>query len=199
MINTTLIENAVPLKKQQELKHILFETLFPWFYQGSLSNSCPRFFDHDYPTIPGFAHVFFNEQGKIGNLYEYVYPIIENSCKALKVDFKEIYYGRTFLQMPGRDSSLTIPHVDVENKNHIVLLYYVIDSDGDTVLFNRKHDMVNNTKDSTPLLEKDIIHSITPKQGTVLAFDGSTYHANKLPTEHQRCVINFTIGVQYHF
>jgi len=193
--NTTIIEQVISPDIQEELKFIMFETLFPWFYQKSLSQDCSDLFKHNYSSVPGFAHVFYNEYGAIGNFYDFVFPIIENSCQALGINFKELYYGRAFFQMPGKHASLSIPHIDIPDKEHLVLIYYVLNADGETVLFNRTHNMDDTIQDSTPLLENDILHKIKPQQGNVLAFNGSTYHANILPIEHERCIINFNLSI----
>jgi hypothetical protein len=195
MIDTPIIlENVIPLEKQEELKHIMFDTLFPWFYRGSLSSGCEDFFEKNYSVPPGFAHVFYNRNGKIGNFLDYIGPVIDSACSSINFKVKNLLYARSFLQMPlTTHSGLTIPHIDINNQEHLVLIYYVVDADGDTVLFNRKHDMVTNYQDPSPLLEKDIIFRMTPKQGSVLAFNGSQYHANILPKNSMRCIVNLNL------
>ena len=49
---------------------------------------------------------------------------------------------------------------------HIVVLYYVVTSDGDTIIYNER-------KESDKYTEKQ---RVTPKQGRVVIFDGGLYH-----------------------
>lgn len=195
MINSpVLLENLIPFEKQEEIKHIMFDTLFPWFFRGSLSSGCEDFFANRYSDTPGFAHVFFNDNGKVGNFLDYFDPVIATACEALKFRCNRLLYARSFLQMPmTTHTGLTIPHVDLVDKDHLVLIYYVLDADGDTVLFNRTHNMNTNYQDPTPLLESDIIQRVTPKQGNILAFNGNQYHANYVPKNNMRCIINLNL------
>lgn len=191
---SVVLDNVVPIDTQEEIKNIMFNTLFPWFFRNSLSLNCDKMFSHNYTNAPGFAHVFCNDDGLIGNFFEFLKPIVDNSCSRLNVTPKVLTYGRTFLQMPvTTHSGLTIPHIDDSNREHLVLVYYVLDSDGDTVLFDRKYDFTSKVRDSSPLLENDIVQRVTPRQGSVLAFNGNTYHANILPKQHMRCIINFNL------
>ena len=60
---------------------------------------------------------------------------------------------------------------------HTVYLYYVVDADGDTIFFKGKK----------------IVKRLTAKHGTLVMFDGQTYHASEQPKKHVRCVVNFDI------
>tara|TARA_R110000796_G_C14392218_1_gene416565 strand:- start:89 stop:712 length:624 start_codon:yes stop_codon:yes gene_type:complete len=79
------------------------------------------------------------------------------------------------------------PHVDFEPPlpNLWVLLYYVNDSDGDTIIFNE-------TYDSLPYHQNfSIQESITPKKGRSIFFPANIYHSANFPTVNiNRIVIN---------
>ena len=69
-------------------------------------------------------------------------------------------------------------------------MYYVCDSDGDTIIVNKKYDGLTNEK---LLLEKDFekLAKVTPKKGRAIIFDGAYYHTAEQPTKSKRrCVIN---------
>jgi len=90
-----------------------------------------------------------------------------------------IVVARTFLQLPRLDKiSCNNRHVD-RRSEHVVCLYYVNDSDGDTVLFNGDTE--------------EVIQRVTPKRGRVVLFDGGTYHASGKPTVNCRAVINLNL------
>jgi hypothetical protein len=68
--------------------------------------------------------------------------------------------------------------------NHFVLLYYVNDSDGPTVIYNEKYP-VDNFDDLS------VNQMIYPKAGKAILFDGDRYHSSSAPVEtSQRFVIN---------
>jgi len=41
--------------------------------------------------------------------------------------------------------------------------------------------------------DKKIVKRVTPKQGTLIMFDGETYHSAEQPKKNVRCVVNFDI------
>tara|TARA_B100001057_G_C22866467_1_gene956695 strand:+ start:2343 stop:2924 length:582 start_codon:yes stop_codon:yes gene_type:complete len=68
------------------------------------------------------------------------------------------------------------PHVD-NDKEHIAVIYYVNDTDGDTFIFDDDHN---------------IIGRVHPRKNRILAIDGSVIHAGGFPIQHtERCVVNY--------
>ncbi|TNF99394.1 MAG: hypothetical protein EP297_05670 [Gammaproteobacteria bacterium] len=101
-----------------------------------------------------------------------------------------VFSSRTFLQLPLSTISggeYDSPHVDLFDE-HFALLYYVCDSDGDTVIFE---NMYSKEKPKQPKLRnlKEKIR-VTLKQGRVVIFDGFYWHTATQPSKSVRCVIN---------
>ena len=71
------------------------------------------------------------------------------------------------------------PHLDLKEK-HSALLYYVNDSDGDTIIYE---DVKKNK----------IKKTVKPKQGRMVIFDGSYWHTGSQPRNNIRCIINTDI------
>ena len=63
------------------------------------------------------------------------------------------------------------------------MLYYVCDSDGDTIIFNEKEKSEKYT----------VQKRVTPKQGRVVLFDGDFYHTAEQPIDNIRCVVNYDL------
>ena len=102
--------------------------------------------------------------------------------RSVKVTDSRVLQARSFLQTPNNTTrKYNNKHVDTTIP-HVVVLYYVNDSDGDTHLFNGV----------------DIIKTVTPKKNRVVIFDGSIYHSSGSPTTNKRCVINFNIIGEYN-
>jgi len=73
------------------------------------------------------------------------------------------------------------PHIDIRDSEHIGLIYYVNDSDGDTFMFN------NNL---------EIRKRITPKKNRAVVFKGNILHSAGHPLKtNRRLVINFDFKV----
>jgi hypothetical protein len=101
------------------------------------------------------------------------------SCsKILRAKFNLIFRAR------NTDSDKHhMPHIDAD-VSHLVFLYYVNDSDGDTVFFKQKFN-------GSPVKNLDEEFRISPKAGTAVLFDGNQYHASSSPVDSEyRCILN---------
>ncbi len=187
-----VLENIVSENTQELIKDFLTNTFgIPWFIKEDLGEGTIDNQKENWSSAPGFVNVFFNKLG-INNpdLFNLSFPIIKNSLLKLKMNDMELKYARTFFQFPlTTHTGITNPHVDL-TEPHLVVLYYVFDSDGDTIFFNKKHKK-NNIRPSFE--DYKIIKNVTPKQGTCVVFDGLNYHSNILPKLSKRCVINFNL------
>ena len=164
-----IIENCIPKDKQQKIINAMLKDNFPWFYQSDITDKTKN-----NQGRPGLCHSFVDRGEIVSPFVNVVVPILEPYTK------KPVYQARTFLQFPlnlelyGKDNDTA--HVDLPDP-HTVYLYYVVDSDGDTLFFK----------------DKKIVKKVTPKQGTLVIFDGETYHSAEQPRKHVRCVVNFDI------
>ena len=76
------------------------------------------------------------------------------------------------------------PHIDMPIP-HLVCLYYVNDSDGDTFFFNETFNEEREPEQFT------IMERVAPKKGRAVIFDGLRYHGSNCPIESQsRFIIN---------
>ena len=192
MKNKILVfDDIIDLKYQEKIKNILIgeETFndyyFPWYFTQDVT----KHNDVDSQKRSAFFHgyVVSNDDtiGTIDSVFHYLFvPLIESVCSKIgKLDVT-IVTGRSFLQLPinfkgEREDS---PHVDIIGE-HFVILYYVCDSDGDTIIYNEQ-----KKSDSYTVQKR-----ITPKQGRVVLFDGSYYHTAEQPLNNIRCVVNYDL------
>ena len=111
--------------------------------------------------------------------------MIDKVCKKIGKQDVTVIKGRSFLQLPinYKGEREDTPHVDIAD-DHFVMLYYVCDSDGDTIIYNEKF-----------ISEKGFTKKIkvTPKQGRVVLFDGALYHTAQQPNNNIRCVVNYDL------
>ena len=126
----------------------------------------------------------------ISKFHEFVLPMLKSVCKKMGVDNIDILQGRSFLQFPLnlKDRSVDRPHQDLWDTNKFfVVLYYVCDSDGDTIIYNE-----TGNSDVYTLKQK-----VSPKKGRVVIFDGALMHTAEQPLNNTRCVINYNLGLRY--
>ena len=142
-------------------------------------------FDEKYMNI--------NEEGTSTKLKYYFADesILTTPQKDVKMPETEVIQGRSFLQFPLKNIDTSVvdtPHIDLdEGEEHIVVLYYVIDSDGDTVIYNERTESLTYTEKQR----------VTPKQGRVVIFDGGQYHTAEQPTKGTRCIVNYNLDYYY--
>lgn len=83
---------------------------------------------------------------------------------------------------PGHSKRIGMPHVD--NKTpHLVFLYYLEDSDGETVVYNEKYNGIK--QENVTIMKK-----IMPKKGSAFIMDGLHFHSITPPISGLRKVIN---------
>ena len=138
---------------------------FPWYYIDDVTAA----FEDDNQGRPGLSHVYveYNDDKTsdiVSDFHDLFIPLLELACETLEVPSARIVQGRSFLQFPlNLDSKEDdTPHIDLdEGERHIVVLYYVVTSDGDTVIYNQRTESDVYT----------VKQKVTPKQGRVVIFD----------------------------
>lgn len=145
-----------------------------------------RFFDR-LIMISGNNHLHIPDQ-----LRPMAKMLVEKFC--LKHGFKllEIYRTRTNMTFMSNDPRPTMPHVDLRGKEkHYIFLFFVNDSDGDTIMFDLKADGHPHTQEE--LLEKK---RFSPGAGHAVIFDGDYFHTWEHPKHHDyrlSMVVNISI------
>ena len=79
------------------------------------------------------------------------------------------------------ENTLNRMHIDYLGV-HTVALIYLNDSDGQTIIYDRKWD--GTEKDSWPAGEFKELHRITPEKNKAIIFDGRYFHASSAPTKN---------------
>tara|TARA_Y100000592_G_scaffold3722_1_gene5351 strand:- start:1353 stop:1859 length:507 start_codon:yes stop_codon:yes gene_type:complete len=160
-----VIDNCISEENQKFLiKTIIDNNYFPWFFGRDVT------FQNGKQKRPAFSHYFVINRKENSSGIKVIQPLFKKYIK------KEIINFKTVIQLPlntKKNLPYDTPHVD-SDEPHTVLLYYVCDSDGETVLFKNKK----------------IYKKVEPKQGRLLIFDGKTLHTAYQPTKNIRCILN---------
>tara|TARA_R100000687_G_C6364849_1_gene125156 strand:+ start:86 stop:610 length:525 start_codon:yes stop_codon:yes gene_type:complete len=166
--NIKIIDNCIPIKQQDLIINELLKTkLFPWFYCDDITYQSNKSSQHR----PGLSHYFFRNKKQNSDYSKLAYSIIAPFTN------KPIIQSRAFLQFPLNLKLIGLKvdalHIDLADP-HMVYLYYVIDADGDTLLFEKS----------------EIIKRVSPKKGRLLIFNGKIWHTAQQPQKGIRCIIN---------
>jgi hypothetical protein len=130
-------------------------------------------------------------------IFKLFYSVIEKTCNHINFNLEEIsrcIAGIQGVQVIRKQSKICNIHVN-KKPPHLVLLYYVNDADGETILFDKTIDDIDD--DDVMYLDEryefNVVNKIMPKQGRILLFDGRTYHSASSPTTGMRCIITLDL------
>tara|TARA_B100000900_G_scaffold380752_1_gene366681 strand:+ start:5432 stop:5989 length:558 start_codon:yes stop_codon:yes gene_type:complete len=146
-------------------------TQLPYYYTPNIAT--------EQHTIlsPGFSHFFINSLSKPHS--EKYTPFFNNILytlsNKLSIVVEQIIAGRVFMHLPSPNPGADTIHTDLDTP-HWVALYYINDSDGDTIFFD------NNENE---------IKRVSPKKGRIAFFDGSIPHCSSRPSKSTRVIVNF--------
>lgn len=149
----------------------------PWFYTPHLSTGFsdnPPSSDNMPKSETGFSLNFLSGDQKHHRLFAPLYSFLQSQDLALE----EVFLARSFLQTPNPYANVQQPHTDIPIP-HWVVLYYVLDSDGDTIFYD------DNQKE---------IARVPPKKGRIVCFNGMISHSGSSPLKSTRIVINYTVN-----
>ena len=185
-----VIDDFIDIEYQEKIKdHLMGEAeindnLFHWYYIDDVTAA----YEDDNQGRPGLSHVYVelnddNSSDIISDIHELFLPLLQYSCHYLNMPSAKILQGRSFMQFPlnlqSKEDDTT--HIDLdEGQEHTVVLYYVVSSDGDTIIYNERTE-------SDTYTEKQ---RVTPKQGRVVIFDGGLYHTAQQCKNKIRCIAN---------
>ena len=194
-----VIDNLLSKEESTAIEKKLFAPFFPWYLtterdeKGNMYTVLPeeaKQYKDDKNVIDQgqFVHSFlYTQNNKLiensANTY-ITFQILKNFCEKTNIQNLSVLRVKANLIIDSKSytkNSYGVPHVD-SDEAHYVLIYYVNDCDGDTILFNKN---------------KKIFKRISPKKGRVLFFKGDTIHAGGHPVDSSnRCIINFNLQIK---
>jgi hypothetical protein len=169
------------------IEETLMHQTFPWYYlnEASVKNK-PKEYQLLNKKDFGFYHSIFSEGegGITSNYYQIFLPMIHLLKKEVE---SEIQIQRIRLGMSTTigENMQRHPHVDFAFP-HKTFLYYVNDSDGDTVFYK-----------SPPLNKPSLFveeYRNTPKKNTAILFDGLQYHSSSFPVKND---VRLTVNINF--
>jgi Rps23 Pro-64 3,4-dihydroxylase Tpa1-like proline 4-hydroxylase len=154
---------------------------FPWFYNEFATNYQNNSSENTFQ----FVHIFY-VSGKINSdKYQLIQTIMWFFEKETGIKIKSIDRVKANLttryNMTIKDK-LDAVHKDLNDNNFLSLIYYVNDSDGDTLIYDE---------------EGKVTHKILPQANSLIYFKSNTEHAGIFPLiNKKRIVINFVVELE---
>jgi len=179
-----IFDDIIDSKAQNKIQDIVFNKV-KWTFVADVTNP-----QKNQQQRPGFLYNYMKEN----IVYKYhndMVKILDAACNKINFKRNDCLQGRSFLQLPLnlKDRSLDVPHIDAD-VDHLVILYYVNDSDGDTVIYKNKFI----SEDKTPKFDElEEWKRVTPKSGRVVMFNGKHWHTAQQPEHNVRCIINYNV------
>ena len=184
------IENILTDNIKDRIKGVLLRDGFDWFYNGStariVQGGKSAIEDGNTKDSIQFTHNLFTDGRFQSEYIEYVMKIMNALQEKEGIVCTTLHIAKCNL-IP-QDSFYGLheyhpPHIDSKdvNDNTYTLVYYVNDSDGDTFVFNEKY--------GDEFTDLTIAHRQTPKEGCVLLFKSSNYHASSSPINTKSRVV----------
>lgn len=136
------------------------------------------------PRFPQLSHVLLarGENTMRSPMYEYFEKHVFDFLKRKNIKHGKVMRACLNLQY-AHSFPHTDPHVDLFVDHYVVILY-LSDCDGDTIVYE---DVYDESKNSVLLVENipseyPIKELISPEKGKIICFDGKHYHANYFPS-----------------
>lgn len=190
MNDIKIVNNLLPKGYANQIEQDLYRVGFPWFYVKDVTND-------KYGNNSGLVHLPFDFGAQPSEWYPFIRPMTYSIEEVEGCPIKELLRIRVgFLTKVAPDPGYkyNTPHVDFLVPHHTAC-YYVNDSDGDTVLFDKFlrdvgdhcNEQALNTYGTTA--DFKIVAQSTPRKNSVCIFDGERFHSSTSPQQHERRLV----------
>lgn len=202
-----IVENFLHKMVQQQFeKFIIHNDTMKWAYlhNATFNNDLNelQFCQHDPDIIVKkfgiFSHVLIANGNIVSDIIELVPDFKTMAENKFNIKIKKIIGSRIHFSIPTGEVSLQyeVPHYDVffpeKVKKCKSIVYYINESDGDTVIFDEYVD-VNNPFDFN---KKTVMQRVSPKKGSAIMFDSNRYHCGSYPSKNMRLVLNLILELE---
>jgi hypothetical protein len=193
-----ILDDLIEEELQNQIEDAMFDCYWKYASDNSLGSNtlemkCRKFLSPlQYDISPSFIGDIKSPLNK--KIYNKIIPLIQKGCNEIKFNIEKVerFYSAIHAVVRNKPKHDTI-HIN-RNIPHLVMLYYVNDCDGDTILYDKTLEDISfdfNYPDDHH--ELNVEHRISPKKGRILFFDGRVYHAPSAPTKSVRCIITLDL------
>lgn len=157
---------------------------FAWYYNDSVASM-----RNEHKSYGGFTHVFCADNKANSMYYDLSDNLLKYICDKENINFSFVKRSHSFLlcniKVTKKEYNSSI-HRDMQltdlDYKYISILYYVNDSDGDTIFYDENKNIINRT---------------SPVSGNYVIFDSKQLHSATSPKNHKtRYIINYILGTE---
>ena len=186
-----VIDNFLTKSYHKELLGIMSSADFAWYYNPNISYKSgdnPEGIKANLNEF-GFSHTFWDHNGMRNSGTSLLWKAgLYQIMDAVNSDV--ILRSRGDMTMYTPEEKIHDAHVDYFFKNYSTV-FYVNDSDCDTIFYNQRHPGENN-----PMPDNlKIVDRVSPKANRIVIFEGDIIHTGCSPNKHKnRIIINSNFG-----
>ena len=186
-----IVDDLLPIGYADQIEEDLTRTTHPWMFLNDVTyyNNGNNF---------GLVHSAYDFGKPPSDWYPFIKPLIYSIEEANGVKIDTLMRIRVGMLLPNHTQTMhSAAHVDFLMP-HYTACYYVADSDGDTVIFDQKHDeTIANTsiREYAESTNFTVAKSCTPKKNRLCVFDGKRFHAGTNPKLYNKrlvITVNYT-------
>lgn len=163
----------------------------PWYYLKDTAYN--QFNVEEQPYQASWVHFLYNNEQSLSDLKPLTESLLILALNKLSLSISKLIRIRA-----GLSTRTPIPithgaHVDWDNF-HMSAIYYVNDSDGDTIFYEEQRDenLGINSKDWSSKRNFTVKQTVTPKADRMVIFNGLNYHSSSTPCKNDyRVILNF--------
>ena len=195
-----VIDNIVSTEKADAWEKHVTNNNFAWYLLRDIDpskildkNNHRTAYDNNTINTAQFTHDLYNENDDGSYQYQYAKELIDECCKKFEI---VPYYFRLKFNLLTNNYLMTkdkynTPHIDNKYVNSYSMIYYVNDSDGDTIIFNETcNDETMNRPDKLTIKQR-----IEPKKNRAVLFRGNYFHTSSNPMNNEtRIVLNVNLA-----
>jgi len=169
-----LHRGSLSIEDKKAISLAVDDPWFPWYWQEKTINKKKEIYQ-----IGGFSHVFFSTLEIMSPKY---FSLVEIILKELltneeiknKFKFERIVRAQANLICNTENDEKNTIHIDFDYENYFSVVYYVIDSDGDTLIYNE---------------QQHIIDRESPKAGHYIIIKSNQLHGVQTPKHHKKRIV----------
>lgn len=179
-----IIDNFLSKTYYNQIFDLMTSNNFPWFYNPNISyDNGNQKLNYEY----GFFHIFINNNGQaISPFSDFIKPLLYQIMDSTNT--KKIIRTRGDMVTYKSKKIVHQAHIDFENSdllNNKSVVFYINETDGNTILYNEKYSQDFKIKKLT------INTEVNPKPNRLLIFDGNILHTGCSPIKYaNRILIN---------
>jgi len=187
MFNPIEIKQVVDQEYQKKIYDLVTDIEFPWHF---MEDTTTERANGTHADTPAFANLVYHPNNKENPYAEFFVPLLNSIAEKSNLKVHSVLRMRLGFLLNTKYAFPSIPYVANTahrdfDQDHYVAVYYVNESDGETVIYH----------ETEPSEKYRPMHKSMPEQGKALVFNGWHFHASTCPkmfTKRIALTINFT-------